>query len=491
MSSPLAGGVTPARSTRDWLGLAVGLILIVATGVVMGQQYVAPDKRVLAVAAALIVLGITWRLDLLSGVGLLVLAVPYPRSNVYGSTNLAFTLLLLVIWLLRVSTGAADRPRATPVDRPIVGLVFAYIISFYNVEKATHLGPALTNFGLFLACLALFYLLVNAVRTPADLRRIHGFQVVSVTLVCLVALYELNHPGGALVPGWIDFSQTHGEALDTRNIRVGGPFFDFELLADFCAVNMLLVLFLFLRARDAVRKTFYGVLLAMVTFVLFATVTRGAIIALAVGLAYLVWVLRREVRFVSLVVSAAVIVAGFAAMDFYVANYTRSGDLFKRLSDKQTLTFTNGLPEGRAATWVQAFDRWLEHPIIGHGPYYSLEKGLTFWYWPHNVYLYIANIVGVIGLAFFVWLLWRMWWLSGRFGSGTQDPDYTRAWLAYAHVQLLVFAVDQLKIDYLRNPIYQFQVWIMFGLLVAGLQIVTHPPVPAARPAPAPAPAAA
>jgi len=471
MSIRFAGGVTPARSSRDWLSLAIGLVVLVAVGVVMGQQYVTPDKRVLAVVSGLLVLGITWRLDLMSGVGLLILILPYPRNNVYGSTNLAFILLMMIVWLLRINTGAAARPRGTPLDQPIIGLVFAYVISFYNVENTTYLGFALANFGLFLACIALYYLIVNAVRSPEQLARLHLFQAATVATVCLVALFELNHPGSALVPGWIDFRQTHGEALDTRNIRVGGPFFDFEQLSDFCAVNILLVLFLLLRARTTARKVLFGVLLALVIFILFATVTRGAIIALGVGLVYLVWVLRREVRFVSLMSAIGLVVAGFAAMDFYVANFTRSGDLFKRLSEGHTLELKNGLPVGRAATWIQAFDRWLEHPIIGHGPYYSLEKGITFWYWPHNVYLFIANLVGVVGLSFFLWLMWRMWRLSGTHATGTRDPNYARAWLVYAHVQLLVFAIDQTKIDYLRSPIYQFQVWVMFALLMAGVQL--------------------
>ena len=32
---------------------------------------------------------------------------------------------------------------------------------------------------------------------------------------------------------------------------------------------------------------------------------------------------------------------------------------------------------------------------------------------------------------------------------------------------MVVFVLNELKIDYLRNPIYQFQVWVLFGTWTA------------------------
>ena len=52
------------------------------------------------------------------------------------------------------------------------------------------------------------------------------------------------------------------------------------------------------------------------------------------------------------------------------------------------------------------------------------------------------------------------------------DPSYPRAFLVVAHVMLVLFMVDQLKIEYLRNPIFQFQVWMLFASIVAAWQIL-------------------
>jgi O-antigen ligase len=475
------GARAAARAGRDWITPLVGIALVVAVGVVLGLQYVAPDKRVLAVMVATIVVGVAWRLDLLSAIGLLVVALPYPRATVFGSTNLALILLLLIIWLLRLSTRSAPPPRRTPVDVPIIGLVLAYVISFYNLERSAHLVPAITNTVMFLGCLATFYLIVNAVRTSSDLRRLHGFQVFSIVTICLLGLYELARPGGVVIPGWIYFTHVLPGAIDVRNVRIGGPFFDFENLSDWAAINILLVGYLCARAKSPVARVLFGGLAALVAFILFATLTRGAMIALAVGVLYLAWLVRRHLTFVNVSVVSALLVVVFLAMNYVVANFTTSGDMIGRLLDPQTVAFKDGLPEGRAVIWQQAFERWMEHPLTGHGPYYSLQRGTTFWYWPHNLYLYVANLVGAVGLSFFLWLLLTLWRITYPKVRDLVQSSYAAGFLVIAHVQLLVFVIDQTKIEYLRNPTYQFQVWVTFAYMVAAARVAADERAAAGR----------
>ena len=100
--------------------------------------------------------------------------------------------------------------------------------------------------------------------------------------------------------------------------------------------------------------------------------------------------------------------------------------------------------------------RGSSHPIIGHGPFYSQQTGIKIWYWPHNVYLYFANVVGIVGLSFFLLMMWKLVRISWPRQDDLRDPNYARAFLTVAHVQLVVFAIDELKID---SPqlIYKFQ----------------------------------
>jgi O-antigen ligase len=466
MNLPFGRGRASPRTERDPWTWLFGALLVVAVGVVLGLQYVAPDKRVLAVSAALVVAGIAWRLDLVSAVGMLLLLLPFPRSNIYGSTNVAFILLLLILWMLRVSQGNAERPRRTAFDAPIISLLIAFLISFYNVEQK-NMSYALANYATLFSGIGMFYLIVSNVRTSNDLERLHGFQLITITVVCLIAVWELNHPGGVLIPGWIDFHATIGQALNTRGVRVGGPFFDFELLSEYCAISMILVLFLLMRARSLARRAVMTGILLLVAFIQFATVTRGGIIALIFGLVFLVWLLRKHIHFVPTVIGVSAAIALFLGMNWYVANFTRSGNLLDRVLDPQTFETEHGMPLNRAKIWSQGFERMMRHPIIGHGPYYDVERGTTFWYWPHNGYLFIGNLVGIVGLVIYVWLLVVMWRQTLPQNRSYDDPDYASAFLIFAHAQLFIFLVDQFKIDFMRNAIYTLQVFVMFGILAA------------------------
>ena len=463
-------------------------LLVVTVGVVLGLEYIAPNKRMIAVLGAIVMFGVTWRLNMISGLGVLLLLLPFPRDVVFGSTNLAFILLLLVIWLLRASVGQSAPLRRSPLDAPLVTLFACYVISFYNVEAARSLGRNLVAFEMMASSWLMYYLLASNVQNRHDFRRLLGFQAISALLICLVGVFEVTHPGQSLVSGWISFK--HAEQ-GLESFRVGSVFFDYELLCEFCALNMLLVLFLFVRAESLLMRAAYGGLLLLLVFVMFTTVTRGGIVALGVGALYLLWLVRRRLTMVGLTITAGATAACVIGMNWYVSTYTPTGNLFERLSD----TTVKGLvPENRSLVWPQAWNRIFEHPLLGHGPWYSPLSGARIYSWPHSLYLFVANNVGFVGLAIYLWLMWTLFQVTRPTTDDLRHPDLLQSYMIIARVQMVVFLVDEIKIEYLRNDIYAVQVWIMFAMIVAAHQILhaTAAGGPAARePGPAPRGAAA
>ncbi len=449
-------------------GRALAAFVIIALGLVLGMQYMEPNSRVIGVLLAVVVIGVAWRLDIVSGVGVMILALPFPRGTTFGSTNFALILLLMMIFLLRVAQRQIPRPRGTAADVPIAGLVIAYIVSFYNVTDAAALGPALENTELFAATLLTYFLVVNSVNDEHALRRVHTFQMFALLAVLVTAVWELNHPGQDLIPGWISFRNTHGDEFDLRNVRVGATFYDYELLADFCGLNILFLIFRLARSRGLYARVFVGALLALTLFVMFCTVTRGPVVSLAVALAYLLWLFRRRLSIVPVTVGAAIIAAAFFGMNFLVANFTRSGDLLARVSETHMVGL---VPDSRVYAWQNATERFLQHPLIGSGPFYSFKHDITVWFWPHNLYLYIANILGLFGLTFFVWMLVAFWRGTKPRVDTFAAPSYVESYLLLARLQCMFFLVDQIKIEYLRNSTYQFQIWLMFALWMAAERI--------------------
>jgi hypothetical protein len=223
--------------------------------------------------------------------------------------------------------------------------------------------------------------------------------------------------------------------------------------------------------------------------VLFTTVTRGAIFALGAGILYLLWMVRRRLRFVPFTIGAVAAFTGVAWMNYAVANFTRSGDMFARLF--QTRLVGGWMPDDRADAWQNALGRALVYPLLGSGPSYREIPG---WkpLWPHNGYLYYANIIGFTGLFFFVWMLVRYFMITRPRVDDLRHSDYAQAFLLVCRAQILIFAVDEFKIEYLRNPIYIFPVWAIFAVWTATALIARRTAAPAvvdARPAaPSPAP---
>ncbi len=455
-----------AFSLPGWLG-PVGLLLCMAAiAVLTGAQIAEPNKRVLQVIAAVIIVFLAFRTRLIDALTLCVLFIPFPKATSYGNTNVAFVLLIAIVWLFRVTTGRAERVGRTPLDVPILLLVMAYAISFYNVDPG-NLSSAWALFLAFLSYVFLMYMVLNIVQTPADVRRILLAQAVSCAFICAVGLYEQNHPGGRLIPGWIDFSGT-GESRG-QGVRIGSTFLDYELFGEYCALNLVIQLFMWTRATTRTRRWLLAGLMVLTLFCMFATVTRGPLVALALGLFYLGWLSRRQFSFPRLVMVVAGLVAVLAAGDFVVSNFTKSRSVFDRLFKTE---FVKGVvPDSRAGAWEYAVKNIAEHPIIGHGPYYSIEKGVTARYWTHNVYLYYASIVGLLGLAAFLFFLWRLWQMSRPRAPSLGTGGYIDAATLAMHVVLFMFIVDQLKIDYLRNERYSFYVWFLFGFIAAVGQV--------------------
>jgi O-antigen ligase len=462
LNAPITPAPKPWR--EDPLGRALGFVVLAVFGLLLGIQYWTPNKRIIPVVAVMLVFGVAWRLSMAAAVNVLVFLLPYPKGTVFGSTNLAFIMIMFVIWLLRLSLRTAAPARSSPLNLPILGMLLWAVLSFYNVRTDFALERALQNFESFVACVVLYYLIVNCVRTQADLERLHTAQMVTALGVFFVATWELHNPGRILIPGLLDFSGTLGNDFNTRNVRVGASFRDYELLSEYCGLMFLFTLFQLMRARSQTRRALLGLFCLFNVYTLFTTVTRGVIVSLVAALPYVFFVVRRRMNPVRFVAAVSVILMLGIGMNFLVAHYTNSGNMFERLGETRVV---HGIvPEARAAPWTNAWKRALVHPILGQGPYYDELPGYEYW-WPHNVYLFIANLYGFPGLGFYLMLLGGLVMLLRPVVDDLQHESYADAYLIVARAQLFLFMLNELKIDYLRNAIYQFQVWQFFGMWTA------------------------
>jgi hypothetical protein len=340
------------------------------------------------------------------------------------------------------------------------------------VRDLNNLDYALRNMWLFLGSVFMYFLITNNVHNERDLRRIHDAQLLSAFLVFLLGLYELNHPGQPFIKGWIGFEHTVGTEFNSRNVRIGSAFFDYELLSEYAALTLLLGIFRWYRAGSKNERLVMLAFGVLNVFIIFATVTRGAIVSFLLALPVILWTVRRRLRVVPVTVVTTAALALVFGMNTFVAHYTRSGDMFARLAG--TKVVGGWMPDSRADAWTNAWARAWVHPLVGQGPFYTRMPGYELT-WPHNVYLYYANIVGFIGLAFFLVIMFQFFRMTRPRIDDLARGPYTESFLIIAHAQFALFAINEFKIDYLRNPIYQMVVWVMFSVWTAAYKVSRDP----------------
>jgi hypothetical protein len=341
----------------------------------------------------------------------------------------------------------------------------SYLASFYNLDYgAGFFKPAVISFSNLFAAILFFYLLVNILDNEEKLKKAAFAVNLSIVLVIAFSVFELLFPGKVIVPNWL-YTQ-HKSALIMKGLRMGGPFRDYELLAEFLALCAPLIFLLAVRSKRLITRTLYGALLIADIFMMFTTITRGAFISLGVGFAYLLFTCRRDLNFVRFVVIVGSFVFFMFALEMLVAEYTVSGSLFDRLGK---VTFEEGMvPTARYLGWKQGIIRGMWHPFFGNGLELDWAKNVEQRVYPHNGYLFLFTLTGFFGLLSYLFFLYRLIRTSllGYKSSLVSSP-FSHAFMKILHVWLIMFMIDQIKIEYLRNDIYVYYVWLFFGLIAA------------------------
>ena len=456
-----------APRSRAWF-----IALIVVVGGLLGYQIYHPVKRVIEAVAGLVLVYILANFSTLRALWFLIIVFPFPFAISAGNSTFVFTLVLFVVYLVRASTHRETLRGDRLFNLPIAFLVLSYILSFYNQDTSGRLLQfAVLHTINFFAAVLFFYMIINTVNSERKLARTITVMMVTCSLVIGFTFLELLFPNRQIIPGWLYTSQKI--TLIMKGARMMGPFHDFELNAEFFAMNVPFILLMVARSRRLLVRSAYVLLALADLFMLFSTVTRGAFISLMVGMLYLAWVSRKDLNFVKLVTYAGAFLAVIVGLNAFVARYTISGSLFQRIVGT---TFERGIiPENRFLSWTRAWNRGMEHPFIGHGPGWDLSRGIEFSLWPHDAYLYFFNIGGILGLAAFLFLLVRLVTATlPGYGSSLIRSPLPLAFMKALHVSLVIFIVDQIKIDYLRNEIYEYFIWLFFAMIAATAAIIRN-----------------
>jgi hypothetical protein len=443
-------------------------LITVTVGILVGTQIYNPSKRVIEALAGGVLLLILWKNSTFAALMAFLVMYPFPFAISWGTSNEIFIVIIGMVALIRVATGVYKITLDGKIKWPLILMIASYFLSLKNIDPAL-LRVGITNSITFLSAATLMVLIINFIDDETKLRKLMNILMISAAFVMAFTLLEMIFPGKVLVPNWL--YTRHKARLVMKGIRMGGPFHDFELVAEFFTLNAFLMFFMYIRSKRMLFKAMFGTLLLADLFMMFTTVTRGAIFSLVIGVAYLMFLSRKDLNIVRVSIITGALVLILFVMEAVVARYTTSGSLFERIV---ATTFEKGVvPTNRVGTWFPAFERGMRHPLFGNGPGWDFRGGLTNFFWPHSLYLFYFNITGAFGLGAFIFLMVRVIKASmSGVKASLINSSFPEALMKILHVMVVTFMVDQIKIEYLRNTKYTYFIWLMFGLVIATYNII-------------------
>ena len=272
-------------------------------------------------------------------------------------------------------------------------LISAFISLFFSVS----ISSSLPSFGLLLSFFIIFHLARAVVTSKEDLRLVWGTILMAGIGLSLLSLWYLLpftiKPTGSLNLVFIKYGHNH--------------------LAEYLPFVLFPSLFLFLKGQKK-QKLFFGILSLFFFIILILTFSRTSLLFFPLILALIFYRQRSLVKkkfkpliflliALPLLFLTGILIFSHSKFGYQVA---ASGDYFLN-SIAKPLIF-----EKRIVYWQQAWQGFLERPLLGWGlgtfRFVSLRfRDLLHHYstFTHNFYLQILVETGIFGITFCLWFL--------------------------------------------------------------------------------------
>jgi hypothetical protein len=400
------------------------------------------------------------------GMGLFLIVFSYPAAVWVGDTNMVLILFMLALWLGRVALKYEPAPRRTYLDWAIFFYLSTLILTLVHVQSAADLSSSWISLRHLAAPIGMYYLLVNCIRDERRLLFITEMFLLGITTVFFGLFMQRFFPGWSWLPrGYLSTISGAGVfKVGPGAIRLGGVY-THALLADATAIALVLRIYLASYYRHKRWMRVYHWFFALLSaYVLSLTGNRGGLLLLVGGVAYYLWIFRRQYSLGRILFGTALFIMLLVGSEYVLFRFESEGSLLGRVMRTQIV---RGLPESRVAAWNDIWPQIKESPWIGHGLVYqlgSMSPGHRR-SWPHNAYLFYAYSCGLIGLLTYLVVCWRAFfrtWVGH--GLSVRDVSLARGLTAVYHVSALQFLAGQMRTDHQRGDVYVYVMWIIFAL---------------------------
>jgi putative inorganic carbon (hco3(-)) transporter len=307
---------------------------------------------------------------------------------------------------------------------PVFILLLVYLaIQFVSTLFSEYKMEAINEIVTYLVeGILLYFLLVNAIRTPKMLRMVIWTLLLAGILLGGVPLFQQitgtfdNNYGGFGQVTDVGFRTEASTLLeDVRQPRLAGAIGEKNFYAQTMLILIPLGLSRFWGERNFILRILALFATAISAIGMVLAFSRGGAVGLA--LLILIMVFLRLIKPFQLVVFLLLTVFLLAAFPQYSRRLLSLSTITGLFSDSGETTAVDTSFRGRATEMLAAAHAFADHPIVGVGPgifrYYSAEYGnqlgLSMLFGnreAHSLYLGIAADLGIPGILCFLYILY-------------------------------------------------------------------------------------
>lgn len=465
-----------ARQNPHRVAVVVGLLMGVAAGLVgllaVVFSPIAALAAVLGIVAGLIVLA-DIQLALYAMIAVLMLlpfgTLPFRigiTPTFLDLTMGAFVAVYAAEWMTGQRRGLQLTPVHALITLYVMWLVFAFLLGLqYGMPTSTTLRQLAET----LLSIGLVFILVDFLRKPLLLRRVVLVIAAFLTLQALLAitlyalpdrlaeslllrLARIGYPDGGVIR-YIESNPALGE-------RAIGTWVDPNTLGGLLTVGAAMLTPQLFAARPLIRHRWLTwSAFGLTALALFLTSSRASFLALAVGLFCIV--LLRYRQYLPLLIVGGLAFVSLPQTQRYI------GRVFEAFQGADLAT------QMRIGEWTDALELIQRYPIAGIGftgtPFRNLYTDVA------NMYLIMANQIGLVGVAFFLLAMagvfvyaWRAWQLARA------NPELEAIHLGF-HIALLVALLNAVADLYFFRLDFHASItwfWLVVALALASSRLI-------------------
>ena len=468
-------------SRHRWLAVAFTLLLLLAFAAMAGLLL--SELGVLYAAAAFmgLFLGLWMLTDIevaywsVIGVVCLLPAATFPFDVGFTPTLLDAALGgLFLVWAVQITTGHQRNLTATSLGLPTAILILLASGSFvFGLAHAPLTPYSLRHFAELLMSISLIYLVANTVRQPDRLDRIVRVFILAVFGSALVGigLYLVAHFVSEdlviQVLSWLQrFGYPAGEGViryveDNPELmmRATAMSIDPNVLGNLLVLGLAVGTPQIFAERPLFPRWCMWPILGTIGLCLVMTISRSALVSAGVALGLLALLRYRKLRWMLL--GAFVLILILPPTQEYVAH------------------FIEGLQVGDLATQMRMGEYRDALTLIGRYPWlgvgFSASPDIDMYIGVSNVYLLIAEQMGVIGLAGFLVLIVTLFVRFWQARVPAQHMPRLEPIFLGLHVAICGALVGGIFDHYIFNLDFHYSVtlfWLIAGLATATVEMI-------------------